>query len=71
MNIVDEEKLDTLVLIGHSLVDDWMLSSGISFHNTSHQEIIENYVIDDSGNMCTDAGGESYVVEWAMWKSYF
>ena len=42
---------DTLVLAIHTQANDWVLDSGTSFHTTSHQEIITNYVASDFGKV--------------------
>uniref|UniRef100_A0A7N2R0F3 Integrase catalytic domain-containing protein n=1 Tax=Quercus lobata TaxID=97700 RepID=A0A7N2R0F3_QUELO len=34
-----------------SLLDDWVLDSGVSFHTTPHREIIQNYVAGDFGKV--------------------
>ncbi|KAL6325362.1 hypothetical protein AAG906_023207 [Vitis piasezkii] len=41
-----------------SPLDDWVLDSGVSFHTTPHQEIIQNYVADvrislPNGSICS------------------
>lgn len=43
-NVVIEEVQDTLLLAVYSLVNDWVLDSGASFHTISHYEIMQNYV---------------------------
>ena len=54
VDIVD----DALVLTVHTQVDDWVLDSGASFHTTSHQEIMTNYVASDFDKIYL-ANGES------------
>ena len=49
---------DALVLAVHTQADDWVLDSGASFHTTSHQEIMTNYVALDFGKVYL-ANGES------------
>lgn len=51
MNIVTKEIQDTLFLGVYSPIDDWVLDLGASFYNTSHQEIIQNYVVNDFEKM--------------------
>ena len=38
---------DALVLTVHTQADDWVLDSDPSFHTTSPQEIMTNYVASD------------------------
>ena len=40
---------DALILAVHTQADDWVLDSEASFHTTSHQEIMINYVASDFG----------------------
>lgn len=53
MNLVVEEIQDTLFVVVHSPVNDWVLDSWTSFHSTSHRGIIQNYVVCDFGKMYT------------------
>ena len=50
-NAVTYEVQDALLLTGGNPLDDWVLDSGASFHTTSHQEIIQNYVEGDFGKV--------------------
>lgn len=71
MNAVAKEIEDALVLVAHSLVDDWMLDSRASFHITSQREIIQNYVVGDFGKTCTNIEEALDVVEVGMSTSHF
>ena len=42
---------DALLLAVDSLLDDWVLDSGASFHTTPYREIIQNYVANDFGKV--------------------
>ena len=48
---VHKEVHDALLLTVDSPLDDWVLDSGVSFHNTPHQEIIQNYAAGDFGKV--------------------
>ncbi|KAB5537969.1 hypothetical protein DKX38_015502 [Salix brachista] len=50
-NVVTEEVQNALLLAVHSTVEDWILDSGASFHASSHQELMQNYI----------AGGKVYL----------
>ena len=39
------------MLLVHIQADDWVLDFGVSFHTTSHQEIMTNYVASDFGKV--------------------
>ena len=45
-----------MLLTADNLLDDWVLDSGVSFHTTPHQEIIQNYVEGDFGKVYLDDG---------------
>ena len=53
-----ETVVDALVLAVHTQADDWVLDFGASFHTTSHQEIMTNYVASDFDKVYL-ANGES------------
>ena len=42
---------DALVLAVHTQADNWVLDFGASFHTTSHQEIMTNYMASDFGKV--------------------
>ena len=48
---VTEEAGDAMILSINSPVESWILDSGASFHSTSCQEIMENYVSGDFGKV--------------------
>ena len=50
-NAVTEEVHDALLLAVDSLLHDWVLNSGASFHTAPHREIIQNYVVGDFGKV--------------------
>lgn len=45
-NVFTEEIQDVVLLVVHSLVDDWVLDLGAPFHTISYREIMQNYVGD-------------------------
>ena len=58
-NIVAIETVDDALLLAvHTQADGWVLDSGASYHTTSHQEIMINYVANDFENVYL-ANGES------------
>ena len=54
--------MDALLLVVDSLLDDWVLDSGVSFHTTPHREIIQNYVTGDFGKVYLADGSALDVV---------
>ncbi|KAE8708902.1 Detected protein of unknown function [Hibiscus syriacus] len=46
-----EETSDAMILSVNSPIESWILDSGASFHSTSCQEIMENYVSGDFGKV--------------------
>ncbi|RVW68574.1 Retrovirus-related Pol polyprotein from transposon TNT 1-94 [Vitis vinifera] len=50
-NAVTEKVHESLLLTIDSLLDDWVLDLGASFHTTPHREIIQNYVAGDFGKV--------------------
>ena len=61
-NAVTEEVQDALLLAVNSLLDDWVLNSGVSFHTTPHREIIQNYAAGDFGKVYLTDGSALDVV---------
>ena len=62
VNAVTEEIHDALLLAVDSLLNDWVLDSGTSFHTTPHREIIQNYVAGDFGKVYLAYGSALDVV---------
>ena len=49
VNATTDEVQDALILTVQSLIDDWILDYGASFHYTPHHEMMQNYVAGDHG----------------------
>ena len=62
-NVIIEEVQDALLLAVDSPLDDWVLDSGVSFHTTPHQEIIQKYVVGDFGKVYLADGTTLNVVD--------
>ena len=61
-NAVTEDVQDALLFAVDSLLDDWVLDLGTSFHTTPYREIIQNYVAGDFGKVYLTDGSALDVV---------